>query len=111
MTARPTREHDPRITVIQQELFDEKKSKVAKYQDLVVGSRSPLRLVLHEMVVLFTEAKELNRQQLSSAARDAGFPEIFLPKQIIAVDAVPLLGSGKVDYMQIAVLYKEMPHG
>jgi acetyltransferase-like isoleucine patch superfamily enzyme len=30
------RPHDPRITVIQQELFDERKSKVAKYQDLVV---------------------------------------------------------------------------
>ena len=29
------REHDPRITVIQQELFDERKSKVDKYRDLV----------------------------------------------------------------------------
>ena len=35
--ATPPREHDPRITVIQQELFDEKRSKVDKYRDLVVG--------------------------------------------------------------------------
>jgi hypothetical protein len=31
------REHDPRITVIQQELFNEKRSKVDKYRELVVG--------------------------------------------------------------------------
>ena len=34
---KPPREHDPRITVIQQQLFDEKKSKVDKYRDLVIG--------------------------------------------------------------------------
>ena len=31
------REHDPRITVIQQELFNEKRSKVDKYRELVIG--------------------------------------------------------------------------
>lgn len=31
------RAHDPRITVIQQALFDERRSKVDKYRDLVIG--------------------------------------------------------------------------
>ena len=31
------REHDPRITVIQQELFDETRSSADKYRDLVIG--------------------------------------------------------------------------
>ena len=31
------REHDPRITVIQRELFDERKSAAGKYRDLVIG--------------------------------------------------------------------------
>ncbi len=46
------RPHDPRITVIQQELFDERKSKVAKYQDLVVGRPGWGALVAFESVVL-----------------------------------------------------------
>jgi acetyltransferase-like isoleucine patch superfamily enzyme len=36
-SAKPAREHDPRITVIQRELFDEKKSRIDKYRDLVIG--------------------------------------------------------------------------
>ena len=35
--ARPPREHDPRITVIQQELFNENRSKGDKYRELFVG--------------------------------------------------------------------------
>lgn len=46
------RPHDPRITVIQHELFDEKKSKVAKYQDLVVGRPGLGALVGYELVTL-----------------------------------------------------------
>lgn len=47
------RPHDPRITVIQQELFDEKKSKVAKYRDLVVGRPGVGALLAYELVMLF----------------------------------------------------------
>jgi acetyltransferase-like isoleucine patch superfamily enzyme len=36
------------------ELHDPGRSAFAKYQDLVVGSRDPLRLILHELVVLTT---------------------------------------------------------
>ncbi len=50
--ASPDRPHDPRITVIQQELFDESKSKVAKYQDLVVGRAGLGALVAYELVML-----------------------------------------------------------
>ncbi len=46
------RPHDPRITVIQQALFDERKSKVAKYQELVVGRPGWGALVAFESVVL-----------------------------------------------------------
>ncbi len=47
------RPHDPRITVIQQELFDEKKSKVAKYQDLVVGRSGLGALLAFELVTMW----------------------------------------------------------
>jgi acetyltransferase-like isoleucine patch superfamily enzyme len=47
-----SREHDPRITVIQQELFDEKRSKVDKYRELVVGRSGLWPLVKYELVML-----------------------------------------------------------
>jgi acetyltransferase-like isoleucine patch superfamily enzyme len=46
------REHDPNITVIQQELFDERRSKVQRYQDLVIGQAGFWRLVKFELVTL-----------------------------------------------------------
>jgi acetyltransferase-like isoleucine patch superfamily enzyme len=46
------REHDPRITVIQRELFDEKKSKADKYRDLVIGRPGWTPLLVYELVML-----------------------------------------------------------
>ncbi|HXG89002.1 MAG TPA: acyltransferase [Vicinamibacterales bacterium] len=47
-----SREHDPRITVIQQELFDERRSKVDKYRDLVIGRDGLGPLLRYELVTL-----------------------------------------------------------
>ena len=46
------RDHDPRITVIQQELFNEKRSKVDKYRELVVGQPGLWPLIKYELVML-----------------------------------------------------------
>jgi len=45
---------EPRPVAIQTALQDSRSSALAKYQDLVVGSRSLARLVLYESVILFT---------------------------------------------------------
>lgn len=52
MAARAPRDHDPRITVIQQELFDERRSKVDKYRDLVIGRPGLGPLAAFELVML-----------------------------------------------------------
>jgi acetyltransferase-like isoleucine patch superfamily enzyme len=49
-----TRPHDPRITVIQQELFDERRSKAGKYRDLVIGRPGLWALVRYEIVMLLS---------------------------------------------------------
>ena len=49
-----TREHDPRITVIQQALFDEKKSKADKYRDLVIGRPGWRPLLGFELVTMLS---------------------------------------------------------
>lgn len=47
---KPSRTHDPRITVIQQELFDERRSKAQRYADLVVGKPGAWALLTYELV-------------------------------------------------------------
>jgi acetyltransferase-like isoleucine patch superfamily enzyme len=44
-------QHDPRITVIQRELFDERRSKVDKYRDLVIGRPGWGALIAYELVM------------------------------------------------------------
>jgi len=48
----PERVHDPGITVIQQELFGERKSKVQRYRDLVIGRGGLWPLLAYEGVTL-----------------------------------------------------------
>jgi acyl-[acyl-carrier-protein]-phospholipid O-acyltransferase/long-chain-fatty-acid--[acyl-carrier-protein] ligase len=54
-----------------------------------------------ELIVLFTTDSDLTRDQLAAAARGLGYPEIALPKRIKAVENLPLLGTGKVDYVRL----------
>ena len=52
MSTEGAREHDPRITVIQRELFDERKSSAGKYRDLVIGRPGLGALIVYELVML-----------------------------------------------------------
>lgn len=54
-----------------------------------------------ETIVLFTTDGALNRDGLLSVARDNGWPEIAVPRKIQRVDALPLLGTGKTDYVTL----------
>ena len=52
-----------------------------------------------ESIILFTSDPNLTRDQLAAAAKSLGQPEIALPRRICVVEALPLLGTGKVDYL------------
>jgi acyl-[acyl-carrier-protein]-phospholipid O-acyltransferase / long-chain-fatty-acid--[acyl-carrier-protein] ligase len=54
-----------------------------------------------ETIVLFTTDAALTREQLSESAKALGVPEIAVPRKIQPVDALPLLGTGKVDYVSL----------
>ena len=51
-SAKVGREHDPRITVIQQELFNEQRSKSDKYRELFIGRPGIGALLVYETAML-----------------------------------------------------------
>lgn len=51
-----------------------------------------------EQIILYTESKELTREQLLQHARQKGIAELCLPKHVTYMEALPRLGTGKIDY-------------
>ncbi|MFZ3087395.1 MAG: bifunctional acyl-ACP--phospholipid O-acyltransferase/long-chain-fatty-acid--ACP ligase [Methylotenera sp.] len=54
-----------------------------------------------ESIVLFTTDGTLNRDQLGSSAKELGSPEIAIARKLIVVETLPLLGTGKTDYVTL----------
>jgi len=54
-----------------------------------------------ENIVLFTTDGTLNRDQLGSSAKELGSPEIAIARKLIVVETLPLLGTGKTDYVTL----------
>ena len=54
-----------------------------------------------EKLVLVTDRKDADTGRLAEWARNHGAPELAVPKKIVRVDEVPVLGTGKTDYVAI----------
>ena len=57
-----------------------------------------------EQLVLVTERNDASREAIAAHAREIGLPDLFLPRQVVTVKSLPLLGSGKADYGAVAKL-------
>ncbi len=51
-----------------------------------------------EQVILLTETPGADRAALMDFARERGIAEILIPKTVLPVDKLPILGTGKIDY-------------
>ncbi|MBC7756740.1 MAG: bifunctional acyl-ACP--phospholipid O-acyltransferase/long-chain-fatty-acid--ACP ligase [Bdellovibrio sp.] len=54
-----------------------------------------------ECIILFTTDKQLKREDLQMVAKNLGLPELAVARKIIAIEAIPLLGTGKTDYVTL----------
>lgn len=61
-----------------------------------------------EQIVLVSDYPGADRSNLHAYARQEGVSELYVPRAILVVSAVPVLGSGKVDYVAAAELAKNM---
>jgi acyl-[acyl-carrier-protein]-phospholipid O-acyltransferase/long-chain-fatty-acid--[acyl-carrier-protein] ligase len=57
-----------------------------------------------EQVVLVTDAKDADRIELVGWARNHGVSELTVPRRVLVVDAIPLLATGKTDYVTVQKL-------
>jgi len=57
-----------------------------------------------ENIVLFTSDPKLKREDLQIVAKNLGSPEIAIARKIIYVEELPLLGTGKTDYVTLKKL-------
>lgn len=60
-----------------------------------------------EQVILVTDRKDAPRGLLLSWAQSHGVPEIAVPKKIVIVDEIPVLGTGKIDFLSVRTLAEE----
>ena len=60
-----------------------------------------------EQIILVTDRKDPDRPALLAWAQSHGVPEIAVPKKIITLDEIPVLGTGKLDHVTINKLAKD----
>ncbi len=61
-----------------------------------------------EQVILLTEAERADARDLAKHARSKGVAEIMVPKTVLCVDAIPMLGTGKMDLGGAKALAEEL---
>lgn len=54
-----------------------------------------------ENIILYTNDEKLTKEALQFTGRELGLPELAIPRKIILVKDIPMLGTGKTDYVSI----------
>ena len=61
-----------------------------------------------ENIILFTTAPELKRDELQVSAKSLGSPEIAIARKIVRIDTLPILGTGKTDYVTLKQMAEQL---
>jgi acyl-[acyl-carrier-protein]-phospholipid O-acyltransferase/long-chain-fatty-acid--[acyl-carrier-protein] ligase len=85
------------VEALASELWPDALSAVASVPDARKGER----------LVLITQKKDPTRSEFQAFARSRGATEIMVPAEIVYMEKLPLLGTGKIDNMAVTKLVKE----
>ncbi|MAL08966.1 MAG: 2-acylglycerophosphoethanolamine acyltransferase [Maricaulis sp.] len=59
-----------------------------------------------EQIILLTANASADRSEFVAFTRNHGVAELSIPKKIVAVDEIPVLGTGKIDYVAVEKMAK-----
>ena len=54
-----------------------------------------------EQIILLTDVPEANRAEIATWSRNHGVPELAVPRKVVHVEEVPVLGTGKTNYVEV----------
>ncbi len=57
-----------------------------------------------EQIVLISDCKDANRADMVAFAKNHGVPELAVPRRVLHTDEIPILGTGKINYGEVAQL-------
>jgi acyl-[acyl-carrier-protein]-phospholipid O-acyltransferase/long-chain-fatty-acid--[acyl-carrier-protein] ligase len=62
-----------------------------------------------EQIILVTDVKDARRMDLLGWAQNHGVPELSVPRRVLVVDAIPVLATGKTDYVTVQKMAEADP--
>jgi acyl-[acyl-carrier-protein]-phospholipid O-acyltransferase/long-chain-fatty-acid--[acyl-carrier-protein] ligase len=77
------------------------------WPDALSGCASVADARKGERIVLVTTRRDATRAEFLAFAKSRGTPELMTPADMLVVEKMPLLGSGKIDNLELARLVKE----
>ncbi|HTO80181.1 MAG TPA: AMP-binding protein, partial [Methylocystis sp.] len=86
-----------RIEALAAELWPEALSAAASESDSRKGER----------IVLATQHRDATRAAFQAFAKSQGASELMIPAEVVIVEALPLLGSGKLDFAAVTRMIRE----
>jgi acyl-[acyl-carrier-protein]-phospholipid O-acyltransferase/long-chain-fatty-acid--[acyl-carrier-protein] ligase len=54
-----------------------------------------------EVIVLFTESKEISREVLHAEFKKRGLSELYVPRSVVMLQELPVLATGKINYVAL----------
>lgn len=60
-----------------------------------------------EKIILVTDYRDADRKQIQETARKFHYGELYIPRRVVLAEELPLLSTGKIDYIHLTELVKK----
>jgi acyl-[acyl-carrier-protein]-phospholipid O-acyltransferase/long-chain-fatty-acid--[acyl-carrier-protein] ligase len=64
-----------------------------------------------EKIILFTTKEDIQEKEFKKYIKQHKVSSLYIPAKIVYIEKVPLLGSGKINYIELEVIAKELKTG